>query len=258
MEKTLKLRRGFKLMLTAQLLGVLSFAILIALESSAPSRIEPFLVERIIGIGILGAFVLAMALGMAALFYLYRGYREELGGGWPVWGTVVLFAAVALTAIAAAFSTTISLVATFAFLSAMGIFLGGYIAAFIIGAKELYDKYHVPEFKTAFILYILFFLVIPPIVATWLMYRGLGKITPSDRTPIPPQHHSTSTSSAWKVLPLALVAIILARVALGAAAGDKTALVVLIFLLVLLVISGIAAYLASGRRAEPQQGQSIS
>lgn len=47
----------------------------------------------------------------------------------------------------------------------------------IIGARQLYLKYEVDSFHTAFILFVLFFLVIPPIIGVWLMYTGSREAT---------------------------------------------------------------------------------
>ncbi|NYR15320.1 hypothetical protein HC235_05025 [Pyrobaculum arsenaticum] len=169
------LREGFKYVLISQLLFLVPFAAVLAVVVLGVRLLDPGGVA--VFLLFLAAVFAAAAVGFVGLYKLWRGYNAVLGSGnWPARGVLFTFVAVALYIAALPLFLLSPPAGIGLYLSSNAVSLVSYVFVFVLGSKELYDKLKVPEFHKAFILYLFFFLLVPVVVATWLMYRGLGKL----------------------------------------------------------------------------------
>lgn len=135
-----------------------------------------------IGVAGVAMALVGMAFSVLALLKLRRGYAAVLGPkSLPAKGILLLFLSLALFATeipimaAAVWLPSIVFIGLAVELAAAVIALLCYVFAFVLGARDLYNRYKVKPLNTAFILYILFFLLVTVPVAHYLMYKGLDE-----------------------------------------------------------------------------------
>ncbi|MEM1570969.1 MAG: hypothetical protein QXS00_06230 [Pyrobaculum sp.] len=164
LEGLLELQAGFKLQAYAVigLLALIPLAVVLGLASLALAVIVIVVV----------AIVVVLA-NLFALIPIWRGYSEVFGkGSLPAVGAELGLIAAAVGLLSLLVSALWPPAGDLINLAAGILGFVSYVLAYIIGARQLYLKYEVDCFHTAFILFVLFFLVIPPIIGIWLMYKG--------------------------------------------------------------------------------------
>lgn len=167
-----QLRAGFRTLLyaaSALTVGVAT-AVVAALAVPGAVNLAPLAVE------------VASLAGGAAVFVSARllraGYAAVLEStSEPAAGAEILLIAaalyMALTALSQLPFAPLGWLGWAAVLAVLLAGLVGYVKAYMAGARVLYEKYRVEHFRVAYILFALFFLVVPAIAALWLMTIGL-------------------------------------------------------------------------------------
>lgn len=169
------LRDGFKYALISQLILLGDLAALIPISLLFSPLAEPLAWALLLAF--FAALLAAAGLGVVGVYKLRRGYAAVLGKeSWPARGVLLLCASLALE-LAAIFLFAVSWQAALGlYLASSALALLSFVLVFVFGTKELYDIFRVPELNKAFVLYLLFLLVVPVVLATWFAYRGLVKL----------------------------------------------------------------------------------